>query len=138
MISTRRRVALARRSGSERGSVSILAAGVMYLAAALSLVGVDLLRVLEAKARAQAAADAAALAAAQELAIPSEETPRDLAADYATRNGASLLSCRCEPGGTEAIVEVVVDVPLIFVGASRTVRSAARAVVETGSRGPPG
>ncbi len=53
-----------------RGSVTVLAAGVLFLACALSLVSVDLLRGLQAKARAQTAADAAALAAARSSRCP--------------------------------------------------------------------
>src|SRR5207245_2026140 len=68
-----------------RGSVTVLAAGVLFLACSLSLASVDLLRGLQAKARVQAAADAAALAAARELAIPSSQSPTQAARDYAQR-----------------------------------------------------
>jgi Flp pilus assembly protein TadG len=101
----------------------------MLLAAALVLMTVDLLRILQAKSRVQTAADAAALAAAQELAIPSGHAPLEFAADYAGRNGASLISCRCEPGTQEAAVEVQMQVALVFFGRGRTVTALARAVV---------
>ena len=112
-----------------RGSVTVLAAGVLFLACALSLVSVDLLRGLQAKARAQTAADAAALAAARELALPSSRSPTQAAQEYAQRNGATLISCICAPGTSEAVVEVEVTASLLFVGADRTVRGRARAVV---------
>src|SRR5207244_13569080 len=64
-------VATASRShaASERGSVSVLAAGIMVALVVLALGASDVARVLSAASRAQTAADAAALAAAQELAL---------------------------------------------------------------------
>jgi secretion/DNA translocation related TadE-like protein len=124
-----------RRSARQAGSVSILAAGTLFLAGILSLVTVDILRALQAKGRAQTAADAAALAAAQELAIPSGVSPEEVAADYAGRNGATLVTCTCAPGSSEAVVEVEVQVVLVFVGGDRTVHARARAVIEGAKRG---
>ncbi|TMK96699.1 MAG: hypothetical protein E6G40_10465, partial [Actinobacteria bacterium] len=98
---------VARRS-SEAGSVTVLAAAVLFLAGVLVLVAVDLLRVVQARARAQTAADAAALAAAQEIAVPAGRTPAEVAAEYAERNGGTLVSCDCAPNAREAIVEVQV------------------------------
>ena len=109
--------------------MSILSAGVLVLACVLTLVAVDVGRALVSRAHAQTAADAAALAAAQELAIPSGQRPTDAAAEFAADNGAALVSCRCEPGSTEAIVEVSVPVHLVFLGGDRTVAGLARAVV---------
>jgi hypothetical protein len=88
------------------------------------------MRAVQGVARAQMAADAAALAAAQEIAIPSGAAPEAMAADYAERNGARLVSCRCEDGSGEAVVEVEVPISLVFVGADRSVRATARAVIE--------
>jgi Flp pilus assembly protein TadG len=115
---------------SQRGSITVLTAALMFLAGVLTLAAVDLLRAVQARAVAQTAADAAALAAAQEIAIPSGKTPQDVAAEYAGRNHAAMLSCTCEPGSSEAVVEVEASVDLVFVGADRTVRAAARAVIE--------
>ncbi len=120
-------------SASERGSVTVLTVTVLFFAAILALVTVDLLRALESKARAQTAADAAALAAALEMASPSSAKPSTMAADYARRNGGSLLDCRCD-GRTEAVVTVTVPVDLVFVGSDREVSASARAVVETPMR----
>jgi secretion/DNA translocation related TadE-like protein len=119
-----------RRLPGQRGSVTILAAGVLLLSGVLALATVDLLRALEAKATAQTAADAAALAAAQEIALSSSEVPAEAAADYARLNGATLLECRCPSGGSEAVVRVEVPVRLVFVGRDRTVTGRARAVIE--------
>jgi secretion/DNA translocation related TadE-like protein len=115
---------------SEAGSVTVLAAGMLLLGAVLTLAAVDLMRAVHGKARAQTAADAAALAAAQEIALPSGRSPDEVAADYAGRNGAMLVTCRCDPGTSEAVVEVAAPVDLLFVGADRTVRASARAVIE--------
>jgi secretion/DNA translocation related TadE-like protein len=115
---------------SDRGSVSIVATGVMVLSVVLAMGGADVAKALIAQARAQTAADAAALAAAQELALPSGLVPGDLAADYAGRNDATLVSCTCEPGSAEAVVEVQVPVgTLLLFADDRTVTGRARAVV---------
>jgi secretion/DNA translocation related TadE-like protein len=117
----------------EAGSVSVVAAGILVVASVLSLASVDLLRAVQAQSQCQAAADSAALAAAQELAIPSDEgTPAQAAAAYAAANGAELVSCSCEPGAAEALVDVRMPVPLVFVGPDRTVTARARAVVGSG------
>ncbi len=116
---------------AEEGSVTVLVAAVLFLACALSLVSVDLLRALQAKSQAQTAADAAALAAARELALATDQAPQ-AAADYALRNGGTLVSCQCSPGTYEAIVDVEVPVDLVFVGSDRTVHARARAIVDFG------
>jgi len=116
---------------SERGSISLVAAGAIVVALILSLGGVDVGRVLVAQARARTAADAAALAAAQELAIPGPVTPEEEALDYAARNGGDLVSCSCVAGSGEAVAEVRVRVGPLFLGADdRWVWARARAVVD--------
>jgi secretion/DNA translocation related TadE-like protein len=114
----------------ERGSVTVLTAGVMVVMAVLALASVDLLRALQGISRAQTGADAAALAAAQEIALPSGASPSGVALDYAARNGASLIACTCEPGTGEAVVEVAITVPFVLLGPDRTVHASARAVIE--------
>ena len=79
----------------ERGSVSVIVGGVVAIMIVLTLGAADLGAALIARERAHAAADAAALAAAQELAMPSGSLPQIQAADYAERNGASLITCAC-------------------------------------------
>jgi secretion/DNA translocation related TadE-like protein len=125
-----RPAAVARPIRDQTGSVTVLAAGLLLLAGVLVLASVDLMRAVQARARAQVAADAAALAAAQEIALPSGRTPAEVASEYAGRNQATLLSCRCDPGSGEAVVEVEAPVDLLFVGPDRTVRASARAVIE--------
>ena len=119
-----------RLGGSESGSASVVAAGLLCLVLVLVLVSVDLLRSLHARAQAQTAADAAALAAAQDIALFTGREPGEAAAEFARRNGGSLLVCRCAAGTGEAIVEVEMPVRLLFLGPGRVVRAWARAVVE--------
>lgn len=117
----------------ERGSVSIVVVALMAVALVLAMGVADLARVLTGAARAQTAADAAALAAAQELASASGAgvEPADLAAAYAERNGALLTACSCKAGGTEAVVTVTVQVgSLVLAPDDRVVTASARAVVD--------
>ena len=119
--------------GDQAGSISIVAAALMSVALVLAMGAADLARVLTRAARAQTAADAAALAAAQELAAPSagELTPTAVAAWYSARNGAELTVCACDPEGSEVVVTVQVDVgALAFAPDNRVVTARARAVVE--------
>ncbi len=121
-----------RRAQSERGSISLLVAGVVTALVVLSMGAADVARVLQAASTAQTAADAAALAAAQALAIDEEgPTPGDLASEYAVLNGAALEACECEPGTFVATVWVLTPVgDLFLVGGDRTVRARARAEVD--------
>lgn len=119
----------------ERGSVSIVAAAIVAMVMVVALGAGDLARVLVAAARAQSAADAAALAAAQELALPTGPAPGDVAARFAELNSAELVECRCDPGTLEATVRVRVAVGhLATLGGERSVEARARAVV--GGVGP--
>ena len=61
------------------------------------------------RARAQTAADAAALAAVAESSPSGEGRPVEAAADYAERNGARLVKCYCDDGATAMQVLVSVD-----------------------------
>lgn len=115
----------------ERGSVSIVAAATIAILAALTMGCADLARALVAVGRADTAADAAALAAAQELAAPTGSAPSSVAAEYAQRNGATLVECSCETGATDVTVAVEVRVgPMLLVPGDRSVTGRARAVVE--------
>lgn len=119
------------REGSERGSVSIVVAAVIAVVVVLALGVADVARVLATAANAQTAADAAALAAVQELAMPSGLVPGEVAAEYAERNGASLVSCECPVESYEAVVTVRVPVGrLLLFDDDRLVEAVARAVVD--------
>lgn len=115
---------------NERGSVTVVAAAVMALVAVLTMGAADVGKALVARERARAAADAAALAAAQELVMPTGRAPAGLAAEYAARNGAVLASCTCDAGSTEAIVGVSTPVgTLLLVPGDHTATAVARATV---------
>ena len=114
----------------ERGSVTILTGATLLIALVLAMGCADVGRILVARERAQTAADASALAAAQELAIPGGRDPAEVAADYATRNGATLTACDCAAGRTEATVTVTVDAGSLLLFPGEHVASArAKAVV---------
>ena len=114
----------------ERGSISLVIVAALGFAVILGALIADVARASAGRARAQAAADAAALAAAQEQVLPSGRRPVDLASEYAARNGAQLVSCRCPERGVEAVVVVELEVSFPGLGATRTVRATARAVVD--------
>lgn len=113
---------------TERGSISLVTAASLAFAVVLGALGADLSRAATAAHRLQGVADAAALAAAQELVRPSVRSPARVAAEYAEAEGARVVACRCHPGGEDVVVEVAGEVTLPFLGVSRTVRRAARAV----------
>ena len=99
------------------------------LAVLLGALGADLAAVAATRSRAQTAADAAALAAAQELIAPSGGSPEDVAEDYASRHGATLVACDCATASNEVTVTVRLDARLHVVGGSRDVEASARAAV---------
>jgi secretion/DNA translocation related TadE-like protein len=115
----------------ERGSVSIVVASILAAVVVFTLGAADVARVLTVAATAQTAADAAALAAAQELAMPSDLEPENVAGEYAARNDATLVSCSCSSGTFEAVVTVRAPVgPLLLFADDRAVQARARAVVD--------
>ncbi|MGZ4131699.1 MAG: Rv3654c family TadE-like protein [Actinomycetota bacterium] len=116
---------------SERGSVSIVLMAGIVVTLVLSMGVADLARVLVVRSRARTAADAAALAAAQELAVPTGADPAAIASSYASANGAELTACSCTPGTADAVVEVRVGVgPLLLFTDTQTVVARARAIVD--------
>lgn len=116
---------------SERGSVSIVAVAGALMLCLTSLGAADLGSMLIARTKAQAAADAAALAAAAQLApiLGQGSDPEAAARAEAEANGARLERCDCAPGTVQASVEVSVAPSISFVvpWATRTVRASARA-----------
>ena len=116
---------------SQRGSVSILVAASVAMTLILVMGVADVARALIARSRAEAVADLAALAATQELALPSGIEPGAIAADYAARNGAAMVSCSCPEGSLEAIVTVAVHVDgFLLPIAGRDVVARSRAIVD--------
>ena len=78
----------------------------LLIACLLAFVTVDVADVASARARAQLAADAAALAAVAESTPYGGGSPEVAARDLARMNGARLLSCICPPGDAAAQVRV--------------------------------
>ena len=118
----------------ERGAVAIVAiAGALILCLG-ALGAADLGSMLLARARAQSAADAAALAAvvAQTPILGHANDPEQAARDVAGRNGAALLRCDCPQGSTFATVEVTVMPRLVFLSGwfGRTAHASARAALD--------
>ncbi|CAN5707625.1 hypothetical protein BH20ACT21_BH20ACT21_07790 [soil metagenome] len=90
--------------------MTLLFAGcVLFLSLLLGSFVVQVGRVAVSAAQAQTAADAAALAAVAESTLYGAGAPLSVAAKMAELNGAELLECLCEVGGTAAQVEVSVE-----------------------------
>jgi secretion/DNA translocation related TadE-like protein len=118
-------------TSGQRGSISVVAAGVLVALLVCTMGVSDLTRALRVRAQARTAADAAALAATQELAVPSGEDPAATASAIAGRNGATLVECICQPGTFEAVVTVRRDVSgLWLVPGTLVLEVEARAVVD--------
>jgi len=119
---------------AERGAVSIVAVTGALVLCLGALGAADLGAMLFARARAQSAADAAALAAVTEQAPVLERgsDPEQAARDEAERNGATLIRCECSVGSTEATVEVTITPRLGFLSGwfRRAARASARAALD--------
>jgi secretion/DNA translocation related TadE-like protein len=115
----------------ERGAVSIVAVTGALILCVCALGAADLGSMLYARARAQSAADAAALAAvtAQAPVLSRGDDPVQAARDEAAHNGASLTRCDCTVGDASATVEVAVAPRLGYLSGwfGRTARASARA-----------
>jgi len=120
--------------GADRGAVTIVAVTCTLILCLGALGAADLGSMLHARARAQSAADAAALAAVTEQApiLGRGNAPEQAARDEADRNGAVLMRCDCSVGGTTATVEVMVTPKLTFLSGwfGRRVRATARAALD--------
>jgi len=118
------------RGTSERGSVSVVLVAAICVAMVCTMGVADVGRVLVERSRAQAAADAAALAAAQDLALANGDPAAD-AARFAEDNGAVLSDCSCASGSSDAIVTVRRSFAgLLLVPGSFSLDAKARAVVD--------
>lgn len=116
---------------ADDGSVSVVVAAAVGMALVVTMGAADVGRALLARSRAEAVADLVALAAVQELALPSGVDPAVVADDLARANGARLVSCSCPEGSAEAVVRVAVDVRgFLLALPDREVIGTARAVVD--------
>jgi secretion/DNA translocation related TadE-like protein len=114
----------------ERGAASVLAVAIVVIGVVLTTGAARLGGALVGRARAETAADAAALAAADALALGGgADAATSDARATAARNDARLVSCVC--AGTRADVVVEVDVPgLGVLGAVARGRASAEVTPE--------
>jgi len=117
-------LAAAVRGGRERGAGTVLVLGVVLVGLLVCSAGAVLGQAVVARHRAAAAADLAALAAADVLVGRAAGDACGAAGRVAGRGGARLVSCR--PAGEEVVVEVAVDVAGVLSGLGPA-RAAARA-----------
>jgi hypothetical protein len=113
---------------SDRGSISPVVAAMLGVLVLVGCWTADLARV--AVAASAAPADAAALAAAQAIAMPTGAAPEVAAATFASVNGAVLVECRCDPATFQADVTVVINVDDLVLSSARRIVRSARAVVD--------
>ena len=123
---------MSRRSG-EDGSVAVLALALIAVAVVLIVAIVTVGGAVVLAGRAEAAADAAALAAADTIALGPRSLACPSASLVAETDGAHLVECRVEPQAVEVVVELHGDGPAAL---GRTVRARSRAEIDlSGSRG---
>lgn len=116
--------------GSERGSVTIGIVAVIVVVLVCTMGVADVGRVLVERSRAEMAADAAALAAAQDLALDAGDPGADAAA-FAGHNGAELVRCECASGSLDAMVTVRRSFSgLLLLPGTHSLQAEARAVVD--------
>lgn len=115
----------------DRGSMTVAMTGALTVLALAAVAVTSLASLYGARAQAQVAADAAALAAAVSTYPPaSSRPPLDAAREIAERNGAEVTGCRCARDRSlsartvEVVTHVDVEVPVF---GSRTVRATGRA-----------
>ncbi|MGZ4119934.1 MAG: Rv3654c family TadE-like protein [Actinomycetota bacterium] len=103
--------------GDDHGAITIVAITGALILCLGALAAADLGSMLVARAHAQSAADAAALAAATAQApiLNQGDDPEQAAREAAERNGADLVRCDCSSGETIATVEVSVRPRLVFL-----------------------
>lgn len=117
------------------GLVSVLMLSLLALAALLCLAVADAANVLIARARAQTAADAAALAAAGvQWRVAGTGDPSAAAQAIAESNGARLDACACDVRDETAVVTVSVATHIRMLGvAPGRVTATATAHVDIGA-----
>lgn len=98
-------------AGGDRGSATVLLLAVIAVALVVGVGAVALGRAADARGVAQAAADLAAIAAAQ--AAQDAEDPCAVAATVAAANGAQLRSCAVLPGPDVLVGTAVLVSPLV-------------------------
>jgi secretion/DNA translocation related TadE-like protein len=113
-----------------------LVLGLVAVAVVLTLATVAVGGAVVLAGRAEAAADAAALAAADSVALGLQSRACASASLVAQVDGARLITCDLEPDAVEVLVELAGDHPVVL---DRPVRARSRAEVDlSGSRGGEG
>ena len=117
---------------NERGSVAVLACGLLAVAMALAVAVVAVGGAVVLAGRAEAAADGAALAAADTIARGTGSGACTAASMVAEIDEARLVECHVETQAVEVVVELDGGGPLAL---GRRVRARARAEIDlSGSR----
>jgi Flp pilus assembly protein TadG len=111
---------------NDHGFASAIMLALLALAGLLCLATGDAANVLLARARAQTAADAAALAAVAAQLDSGDQTPEEAATRTSEANGADLEECDCPAHGGRAVVTVsmATRVHMLGVAPSRVTRTA--------------
>lgn len=125
-----------RRGRGEVGSAAVAVVAMIALLGVLVMGLGDLGAFLIARARAQTAADSAALAAAAQLLPGTGQPPMSEAARFARANGAQLTSCSCSVGTARAEVTVSVPVRLALLASAELTHVVAQAAAEVDWRSP--
>ena len=110
---------------TEAGFATVVLPMVLWTATLVAIVSIDIGAYLVAASRAQALADAAALAAVSEYVVGAVGgSPREAAADVVTAGEGELVGCSCVAGREVASVGVSVEVPGLVIptlGARRVI-----------------
>jgi hypothetical protein len=116
------------RLADEEGTASVVFPMLLWVATLVAVVTIDIGAYLVAASRAQALADAAALAAVSADVPPTSGTTPTREADRVVQVGGGWLEvCECRPGRERATVTVSVAVPGLIIptlGASRVAADA--------------
>jgi secretion/DNA translocation related TadE-like protein len=115
---------------NQRGSVLILMCALIALAVVLMIAAVALGGAVVLASRAEAAADGAALAAADTLVVGPSGSACAAASVVAEADGAHLVECHLEPAAVEVVVELAGDRGEAVLALGRTVRARSRAEVD--------
>jgi hypothetical protein len=118
------------------GSATVVFPMVLWVTTLIAIVIIDISAYLVAASRAQALADAAALAAVTaDVPVQAARTPVAEADRVVQAGGGWLEACTCQPGLEQAAVEVSMPVPGLVIptlGARRVVAEASAVLAPSG------
>lgn len=123
-----------RREGGN-AATAVLGVAVVAILVVAGIVDIGIFFIV--RARAQTAADAAALAAAAELIPGSTSDPAAQARRFASANGARLVHCHCRRGLRAAEVEVAMTARffMVYESARKDIPARARAGIDLAAVG---